>query len=111
MDLEKLAREWIKSNAPQLCWPDGGIGSDDLTSLVDVFRAVAAQARREGIEEAAKANCKWCSGPRDCNNGTVDDACNGFHTLHWETGDTSTVRCEGERIRALTTEDKEGKGR
>jgi len=51
MDFETLAREWIKAHAPQLCFEDGSIGSEDLESFVSLLRSVAAQARREGIEE------------------------------------------------------------
>lgn len=48
--MEERAREWIKANAPSLCWPDGSIGADGMESLVSLLRAI----RREAMEEAAR---------------------------------------------------------
>jgi len=57
---------------------------------------------RSAIEEAARASCEWCTPPhpeRPEHVGSVDYA--GWHYITWPSGNASTVKCGGHRIRAL----------
>ena len=116
MDIEKLAREWIKANAPQLCFEDGSIGDGDLESLVAQFRSVADQARKEALEALTIGE-------------VIAELTEALSTAERETGARVTVTVQAGRYkastgrgfkldvrdlykrRALAAEDKEGKGR
>jgi len=104
MDLEKLAEDYIRAEVPQLLCADGMLMPGDLEALVALLRSVAAQARREGIEEAAS----FVEGhypARISGHGVA---------AHWEMPremDGGKVQSEyAKALRALATEGREWKG-
>jgi len=124
MDLETLAREWLRrpvaSHGPpdQKALPTLAEEREFMVqSLLTMLRSIADQARREGLEAAAMVLCHICRLLTDeVVGGKFGPAVERGPKGNWDHPCLTSVEefyatCMASPVRALAIEDKERKSR